>query len=210
MEAPPRKPWPLLVAIIVAWLFGVGGCTEGSQIIAGYWSPAPDFGEIAAKGSTDEERAAVRAAGERCLAATDGARRRVFPFGVATFVLGAAMVVFSARAMAGRKSARSLLIQLLVVQALFVGVREYATRDLKRECMDITFAAVRLGMKDKDRPPAITSGDVPSGLLDAGVMVAIALRSLAAGLVVLALTRPRSVAWFDAMEARRLPPGGAG
>lgn len=202
MEPLPRRPWYLLVAIVVAWLFGVGGCTEGTQIIGGYWSPAPDPTELAADAPTEQERAHLKEAGTRCLVATDNAKGRIFPLGVASFLLGAAIVVFAARAMAGRKSARALLVQLVLVQALFVGVAEFATRDVKRECAEVTLARMRMNLDPAQKEKVLDR--IPPEMLTMGLIVGFALRTTVAALVVLSLTRSRTLAWFDAIERRRL------
>lgn len=203
----PKRPWYLLVAIVIAWLFGVGGCTEGTAVIGAYWSPSPDVTEIANRATTEEDRVKVRESATRCFVATDEAKRRVFPLGVASFVLGTAVMMFAARTMAARKTARSLLVQLVIAQALFVGVRDYTTRDLNATCFDFKVELAKLDLKGKAADPSVFDRISPE-MLHAGMWIGLALRSLVAGLVVVSLTRPRSLAWFDAMDRRRT--GGEG
>jgi hypothetical protein len=201
--APPRRPWYLLVAIVVAWLYGVGGCTEGSAVIGAYWSPAPDVTEIAARAKTEDDRAHVRDAATRCFVAMDQARRRVFPLGAGSFVLGAAIVIFAARSMAGRKTARSLLVQLVIAQAVFVGARDYVTRDIDAACFDFKVANAKLDFEGKTADPSIFDRVSPEMMRNAA-WAGFGLRTLVAGLVVLSLTRGRTKEWYEAMERRRL------
>ena len=203
--APPplKRPWYLLVAIVVAWLYGVGGCTEGSAIIGSYWSPSPDVTDIAARAKTEEESARVRDAATRCFVATDQAKNRVFPLGVASFLLGAATVMFAARSMAARKGARPLLVQLVLAQALFVGARDYMTRDLNGACFDFKVSIAKLDFESKSHDTSMFDRVSPD-MMRTGMWVGFALRSLVAGLVILSLTRPRTKEWYEAMERRRL------
>jgi hypothetical protein len=200
--ASPKRPWYLLVAIVFAWLFGVGGCTQGTAIIGSYWSPAQDVSEIANRAKTEEDRSKLKEAASRCYAATERSKTRIFPLGVASFVLGAAMVILAARSMAGRGSARALLVQVVLAQALFVIVRDFSTRDVLAECVDFERQQVRLDLVERNADPSIIDRVTPELRAKANLAGTV-IRCAAAGLIVLALTRRRTREYYEALERRR-------
>lgn len=202
MERPlaVRRPWYLLVALVISWLFGISGCTEGSEIIRSYWAPSVDVETVANKVDTDEARDQLKIAGERCVNAVDRDRGRLFPLAAASLVLGAATVLFAARALAGNKGSRALLVQLVIAQALFVGVRDYGSRGVRRDCQEINLAVASSMFGKYD--PKLAEPFTPQ-VIDLGLIAAFLAHAAVAGMVVFSLTRPRSLAWYDAMEQRR-------
>lgn len=195
----PKRPFYLLVALVVAWLFGVGGCTQGTYIIGSYWSPVPDIAEIAGRAHGDDDKKALADATTRCFAATDAAKPRVFPLGVASLVLGIAVVLFAARSLAGKNSARVFLVQLMLAQGLFVVVRDLATREIGAACFDVERLVLKLDLQNKKADTTVVDRLTPA-LRDKAALGATAARTAGAALIVLALMRRRTRDYFDAAE----------
>jgi hypothetical protein len=122
------------------------------------------------------DRAASRERTERFNEVRDQARDREFPLGVATLLLGGAMVATAARSMSGREGARGALVQVTLVRAALVVVAFLLLPDIRA-------AAFAASPRD--------------GYVLVGWM---AIEGIACLLVVVALTRERSRAFFRAAE----------
>lgn len=206
MSSPPAKrPWYVLAALVFAWLFGVGGCMQGTAIIGSYWSPAPDVADVGARAKTDEDRAALKEAHSRCFVSTERAKGRIYPLGAASFVLGAALVLLAARSMAGRNTARALLVQVVLAQAAFVLFRDYSTRDVLAECLEYQRLEMRVDLLEHKRDPALVNSldSITPELRVKATLAGGVLRGMVAGLIVLALTRRRALEYYAAMERLR-------
>src|SRR5262249_3283942 len=108
---PPKRPWYLVAALVAGWLLGANAMSDGCQTIQYYRGEAlnmqapPELTDVAA-------RQRVVELAQKYVAVMDAARGRLLPIGVALLVLGAAMVMLSARAMSGRPGARGALVQV--------------------------------------------------------------------------------------------------
>jgi hypothetical protein len=186
---PPRgkaqRPWYLIVALVGAWLLGASGLVNGCNVIAFYKSDLAEETQASGDESdklSDLQRAAVQQRDERLLGVLDGARTRVFPIAVAMLLLGGAMVVLSARAMAGREGARGGLVQVAAVQAALIALAYAMTGDVRAAENDLRAARGERMMRY-------------------AAPVALGVQTLASALIILALTRPRSRAFYASMEA---------
>jgi hypothetical protein len=167
----------LIGALACAWLFGAHGLVNGCSYISYYKDDrAP---ELTAQ-DTDDGRHADTVRLEPYFHALDAAKDRVFPLSVAILILGGAMVVFAARAMGGRARARGALIQIACVQAAVVILAYVVTPDVRAAEDEVAKGAGYGMVWRRYTPPAL-----------------LVLRTLASALMVLALTRPRSRAFFD-------------
>ncbi len=175
-----KRPWYLIVALIGSWLFGAAILVNGCETLAFYKSDTVDGNAAAEQLADDAQREQVASRIEHYFTVMDGARRRVLPLSIAALLLGAAMVALSARAMSGRPGARSGLVQVTVVQAALAVLTYALTPDVRRAEFEVN-AALSYGWLGRYAPPVI-----------------LAMRSFASALVVVALTRPRSRAFFDA------------
>ena len=200
--ARPRRPRYLVVAVLMALVFGAGCWTEGCGRLAFYRSDV-DLGAAQNAVIADEaDRGRAEALYQRFMAASDQQKGRAIPLAAATFVLGAALLALGSRSMSGRVNSRKILIQLVAAQAIVVAVGFFATRDIQRAELDWqlerTLMLQRPGMPPEDFAqfsPAVRAVGhlVPTGWL--------AFRTLASALIILALTRPRARAFFDSAAA---------
>ncbi len=175
-----QRPWYLIVSLVVAWLLGALALMSGGSVITFYKQDADEL-QQALDHDEDrvpdaEERAVFRARTERLDDVHDGARRREFPLGVAALLLGGAMVATSARAMSGRDGARSALVQVTLARAALAVLGFVLTPDVR--AAEFAVASV-------------------FGYASIGKVV---FETTACLLVVVALTRPRSRAFFRAAE----------
>jgi hypothetical protein len=169
-----RRPWFLVIALVGAWLFGAQGLVNGCSLISYYKDD--HVAETQGDDAHDETMARL----EPWKQALDHAKSRVFPLSAATLVLGGAMVVFAARAMAGRARARDLLIQVACVQAAVAILTYVLTPDVRAAESQVERDAGYGEVFRRYAPPAV-----------------LAIRTLASALIVLALTRPKARAYFD-------------
>jgi hypothetical protein len=194
-----KRPWYLVLALLGALALGTAGAFEGWSRFVSYHDPI-DPTVIGAGIADEADRLAVIARFEAYLQVLDMAKSRAWPLGVAALVLGTAIFVFAMRALGGRAGARAVLVQLIVAQAGTNAASYWLLRDVfeaelrLREATDA--AASRESVPERDRAAA--------KMRRAGYPIALALDTLGSALIVVALTRRRTRAFFDpASEALR-------
>jgi hypothetical protein len=188
MAASERKrPWYLLLSLLAALAYGVNGAHGGWTTVTLYRERID--ASMAGQGIADEnDRATVVARAEAYVQALDAAKSRGWPLGVATLLLGVAILFFSIRALGGNGGARAALVQLLVVQA---GVNASSYWLLR----DVRYAELRWL---EGRHAADSHERVPEEMLHAVASVALGLQTLGSALMIIGLTRRRSRDFFDA------------
>jgi hypothetical protein len=164
----------------VAWLLGALALMAGGSVITFYKQDADELQQALdheeERVPDPEERVLLRARTERLDDAHDRAKHREFPLGVAALLLGGAMVATSARAMSGREGARGALVQVTLARAGVALLGFILTPDVRAA----EFAVASL-----------------FGYASIGKVV---FETTACLLVVIALTRPKSRAFFRAAE----------
>jgi len=196
--ARPRRPRYLVVAILMALVFGAGCWTEGCGRLAFYRSEV-DLGAAQNAAVPDEaDRGRAESLYQRFMDATEQQKGRAIPLAAATFVLGAALLALGSRSMSGRLNTRKILIQLVAAQAIVVGASFFATREIRHAELDWQLEHT-LMMKRPDMQPGeyaqfcVAGRSVGHALPTAWLV----FRSLASLLIIVALTRPRARAFFD-------------
>ena len=193
------RPWYLVLALLVCSGLGACGATDGWQTIEIYRGAqievSRDLGE---DGVREDERKMVQAAVDNMLTAMDIERRRKFPLAAAELVLGVAMFLFAAGAMMGRSGARRAVVQLAIVQVLLVLATFLLTPKLRWTQIDIVLAQANArALAHGESPQALEAIRVfYRGLLVVGLFV----RSLVGALIVVALTRRRTLAFYEAQR----------
>jgi hypothetical protein len=175
-----RRPWYLIVSLVVAWLLGALALMAGGSVITFYKQDADEIQQALdhdeERVPDPEERALFRQHTEHLDEVHDQAKRREFPLGIAALLLGGAMVAMSARAMSGREGARGALVQVTLARAALSVLGLFLTPDVR--AAEFAVASV-------------------FGYASVGKVI---FETTACLLVVLALTRPRSRAFFRAAE----------
>jgi hypothetical protein len=114
------------------------------------------------------------------------------------------MVAFAARSMAGRQAARSGLMQVLVAQAALVVLAFFLTRDVERAETDLQSTVFTAQLRETAQDPQMVEQVLPfyTHVLAAKPAIWLVVRTTATALILIALTRLRARAFFEAAEAR--------
>lgn len=198
-RASAKRPFYVVLALAVALVFGAGSWMQGCDTIAYYRIDTVDYGALAERVADGEARADVEAHTRRLFDVLDAARNRALPLGVGAFVLGAAMVLLAARTFGRRPGARGALVQVVAVQGALAIAAYTLTTDVRAAEGELRLALTRATAPQ--RPLAEHDVALLRTVFRVAAPAALGLRSLAALLVVFALTRPRARAYLD-------PPGG--
>jgi hypothetical protein len=205
-SAPParrgtKRPWYLVCALVLAWLFGAGAMTDGCENIGYFEADRAELTRAAQDRLKDADPDAVAKVTERFFDAMDSAKSRVFPFAVASLLLGAAMWGLAFGAMAGRGGARAALVQVLAVSAVVRVVEYVATPDIRAAH---TAADIGLAALSPADTPAMKEGrhlyiQHRAKKPTFGLVLHLGLDAL----LLLALTRRRTREFYEARAAAR-------
>ena len=196
---PLKKPRYLLVALIMALVFGAGCWTEGCGRLAFYRGERDQAQALNASIKSDVDRTRAEALYHRFTEVADEARARAIPIAAATFVLGAALLALAARGLAGKTNTRSPLVQVVIVQAVVVAFSYFMTRDVRNAELDWEIERTLISQHET-LPPDQYEQVVPMmhSMRVVGVPGWLIVRTLASALIVFALTRQRSREFFEA------------
>jgi hypothetical protein len=183
MAAERKRPLYLFLALLGALALGMTAARNGWGTIMAYREPV-DVSLIAQGVADPTDRAAVESSALAYVHALDAAKPRGWPLAVGTLLLGAALIVFSMRALGGSGGARAALVQLVVAQA-GVNVAGYW---LLRDVLEAE-AGVRVA-----RGMTVAFARVWEPFM-------LVLSMLSSALVVVALTRRRTREFFEAGAA---------
>jgi hypothetical protein len=196
----PKRPWYLVAALVAGWVLGANGMWDGCNAVAFYKSEKIDVETPAQSINDSAARAKVIALNQRFVATLDAARNRLLPIGIASLLLGAAMVMFSWRAMSGRPGSRGVLVQVTLVRTALVIGGYFLTPDVRNAQLELGresfFAIQREEQSDKQ---AEEQGErIMLAISKVLPPVQLAFSVLTAVFVIVALTRPRSRQFFEA------------
>ncbi|HEY2369657.1 MAG TPA: hypothetical protein VGH87_24830 [Polyangiaceae bacterium] len=196
-----RRPWYLVLALLVC--SGIGACesTAGWTTVELYRGHIDDRSHDMTR---EDDAKAVATSFQKMVGALDEERPRAFPLAVGELVLGIAVFVFAAAAMTGRGGARRALVQLMVAETVLVGALFFVTpkfRAAETEWLvaQQTGQMLEKGQSEADVRPQMAALRVFRRGLGVALLV---LRTSVAGLVLLALTRQRARAYYDAQGER--------
>jgi len=207
LSAPSKRPFYLALALFAAMAFGMMRGCSGLAVMTVLHEDGSDIGTqcepevAAADGTTNADDAArVKALCEAWLTALSEARARVFPLSIAALLLGYGAAFFAARARRGRPAARPLLVQLLVAQAALAIVAYVLEPDIRRA--EREFDVAKATALQRARLPDSADGREIVRMLEtvtkAEAPFVLVLGEIANFLIILALTRPRARAFFEA------------
>jgi hypothetical protein len=196
-----KRPWYLVVALVLVSLAGVTAAADGCAIV-GYYRGALPMDAPIPDGVSEADAELIRDSTERLKSALDQDKKVVFPMAASGLVLGMAMFAFAAAAMAGRDGARRAVTQLVAVRAVVLGVELATTRHVREADEDLhrtrTIADIRASHGSQ---AAKMIADQEAFQKRWGRNLAIggvAIKILAFGLVVVALTRQRTRQFYEA------------
>jgi hypothetical protein len=199
----PRKPWYLVVALLTCLIgFGFYSSSAAWEAVERY--RGVQFEQPAADLKHDDHRKAVAAAYDHWYAVLQTERPRGFPMSVAELVLGLAVFFFSSAAWAGRGGARRALVQLTVVQGAVVIATFVLTHGSQAAKLAWTLAYTSSKAIESGQPQAQVEQTLPfTRVIFEGLAIGVlVVRSVLAGLVVVALTRPGARAYYEPRDER--------
>jgi hypothetical protein len=132
-DGAPRRPIYLVIALIAMWLIGMNTAAEGLVAIQVARDP---FSSATPPLGADSE-ALLRAAWMEAIAAH---ARVTLPLGVAQLILGALLVLISARALFGRKASTSFALQVLGANAVLLVVGYVLRQPVRAHVVDAMIA----------------------------------------------------------------------
>jgi hypothetical protein len=199
MAAPKRKrPWYLVVALLGAVMLGSTGACNGWTVVMLYREPIDPT--IVGQGIADEgDRSAVISRFQALLQALDVAKARGWPLAVADLVLGGAILATAMRSLGRGGTARRVLIQALVAQAVVTGLSYVLLRDVFEALLRLSVAkkSAELHETINDRPRADEMLRTFSHVARVATPIEFAIRTLGGALIIVALTRRRSRDFLD-------------
>jgi hypothetical protein len=135
------------------------------------------------------------------LAAMDAERSRLFPLAVAELVLGVAMFVFAAAAMMGRAGARRAAVQIAIAQAGLIVLAFVLAPKYRWTDPDLALVSAHANLARTTSPEELERTLPAIRVMYRGLYVALlVLREAMAALIVVALTRQRALAFYDAQS----------
>jgi hypothetical protein len=190
-RAPARRPAYLVVALLLVWVVGLVGATQGCRTVE--ILHRPDVARSENSRSTDPE---LTRRGGALIDAVLAFRTLVTPLAVGQLLLASVLTLSAGLTLLGRGNARRLAIQAMVVYALFLPIDYMMTRPMRAVTID-AFA------DGSTFPPGGTLSSPE--LADQRVLLwwifrgALGLQLVILTLGLVAITRPRVRAFFDSM-----------
>lgn len=201
-ERQARRPWYLVLALLVCSGMGACGSTNGWGTIEVYRGAQLDNGSQ--QFQQDDNRKAVTAAFDKFMGAMDEERPRAFPISAAELVIGIAMFIMSAAAMTGRGGARRALVQLTFAQAALYVAAFFLTPKIRWAKVEWVIAEQAAALAEKGQSQVQVNQMLAANRVfyRSVPIVALILTVVTAVLVIFALTRQRSRAYYDSQSER--------
>jgi hypothetical protein len=192
-----KRPWYLVMALLGALALGAYGASNG-WVLMNLYREDLDVAQ-ATKGLAEEaDRLAVGSRFQALLVAIDAAKGRGWPLGIAMLLVGSAVVVFTMRALGGSAGARAVLVQLVFAQAGLDATHHWVLRDVERAILAYQEAQLYAQYHE---PFYAQNLSAQPGRVETALLIPLALRVAGAALIVVALTRRRSRAFYEAVAA---------
>lgn len=195
-RAPLKRPVYLVVALLLVWVVGLFGATEGCQTIEVLHRP-----EVVRKDNHRIGDAEMARRREALIDTVVAFRRTVTPLAIGQLLLGSVLTLSAGLTLLGRGQARKLALQAIVIYALFLPVDYLVRRPMRAVAIETIADGITF-------PPVAATG--PSeDTLDQRVFFwwvyrgALGLQLAVLTLGIFAMTRPRVRAFFNAMAGDR-------
>ena len=201
-ERQARRPWYLVLALLICSGMGACSSTSGWATIALYRGAQVD--NRSHDFQRDEDRTAVTASFDRMLAAMDEERPRAFPLAAGELVLGVAMFIMAAAAMTGRGGARKVLVQLTMAEAALALASFFLTPKTRWGRVDWAVAQQAGKLFESGQTQDQVNRTIPAirVLYQSIPIVMLVLSTVVSALVVFARTRQRARAYYDSQNER--------
>src|SRR4051812_21954828 len=189
---PLKRPVYLVIALLLVWIVGLVGATQGCQTVEILHRP-----EVARSENSRGADAELTRRGGAPIDAVLAFRATVTPLAIGQLLLASLLTLSAGLTLLGRGHARRLAIQAMVVYALFLPLDYLVRRPMRAVTID-AFA------EGSTFPPggAIASPEIADQrmLLWWIFRVALGLQLVILTLGLVAITRPRVRAFFEAIS----------
>ena len=203
-DARKLRPWYLVAAMGLMWVMGVFGATGGCSELS-YLRGSQEMPDEITRGVDEAEHPIMRIEMVRQqarLLALAQMHARAFPLAAARMLLCLLLVLVAGAAIAGRRHARTLALQAIAGNAILV-VIAYLLHGPVRDAIASAVAEDAVenvsgplpGMNREQTVELFRSQQLESERLRVGLELSVF------AMAALALARPRSKAYFAAMEA---------
>jgi len=184
------RPWYLVAAMILTWVMGFQGLNFGFSTAARLRAGTmPDVSGLAVHAGTIAD---VIEYGALCwMRATLANPRVTFPLAIAELILSGLLVVASGLAMGGRRGARNLALQAILVNAIFAVAAFGLTPFVRVATVEGVLRALDSGAFPRPQREAFLCQWV--------LRIPLLFQLGALALAALALTRTRTKTFFDAV-----------
>lgn len=188
----PRRPKYLVFALLLVWLIGLSGATNGFGSIQILHDPLT--AQSVVEHTVNPMSQALR---EAMVHAVLGARAVAAPLGAAGLLLGSVLALAAGATLFGRGRARGLLVQAIVVYAAFLPVAYFVGKPIRAGVVAALAATGTMSI------PGLSEAEVSASLdlLSWWWRFALGAQLVTLALALFALTRPRVRAFFVAMQA---------
>jgi hypothetical protein len=188
------RPWYLVAAMMLTWFVGVNGLMFAYKMAAFlHGGIFPSVG--AAAQHTQNPGDIMEFAALSALQAVAWSQRVTFPLSIAWALLSGLLVVSSGLAMGGRRGSRTLALQALAANALFVALAYALTQNVRAAWVGAVLDAVATLPLDRPEHDAFGSSSRLWWSARLGLVGGLAPLALGA----LALTRARTKTYFEAV-----------
>lgn len=205
----PKRPTYLVVALLVAWLIGVGGMMGGCGLVQFYQNPTSSAVQVHEPQETNDwsqylakQRMVTKHASDEALVKY---QTRMLPLGIANALLSAVLIIAVARAFAGRVGSRPLVLQAVIANAVYAIVDYVLSAPVRQTMIDAAVAVpMTVPMTELTTDPKAVSIN-PAQLGSAmswTVQLFFVLQLCVWVSIAFALTRPRVHAYYRAIEVR--------
>ena len=205
-NVPKKRPWYLILALVLCTSFGACGWLDGYQSVLFYRDTSVDVPSYVEALPENAGRAHAREAAKALIDEREASRRKGFPLAVGTFVAGAAVLLFTMRTFANRATSKKLLVQFVALQTALIiaghfvlwGVRSRISNveDSSQEALAIAHAKT-----DADKVQIEQSAKLVYRIRPGIMRVQLSVRLMASLFVILALTRKRTREYFGEIES---------
>jgi hypothetical protein len=188
---PLKRPAYLVIALLLVWVVGLVGATQGCQTVEILHHPDVARSENAR--GTDAE---ITRRGGALIDTVLAFRSTVTPLAVGQLLLASLLTLSAGLTLLGRGNARQLAIQAMIVYALFLPIDYLVRRPMRASTIEAFADASSFPPGGALASPEIADQRVFLWWIFRGAL-GLQLVILTLGLV--AITRPRVRAFFDAM-----------
>lgn len=201
---PQKRPIYLVIALIVAWIIGMGGLMGGCNVVQFYQNPTDQTMHVHAPEGSDDLARYFAQQHQVTKQASDKAmlqyQNRMLPLGIANALLSGLLIVASARALGGRYGSLALVFQAVIANGVYTVVDYFLSRPVRDATIAAAVAEPMSFAKEESWDPSALGAAM--GWTVHALFIA---QLIALGLIAYALTRPAVIKYFQSIQPPSAP-----